>query len=455
MSEEKKHINYNAGDIQRYLQGKMTRQEMYELEKASLDDGFLADAMEGYAYLPDENHSSAISELKESLAAKVSGSGKVVEMKGNWKQWYRIAAALFIILGSAAIVYKFVFKEKLNVENIAQQKAASTDSAVTTAAGADSNAPITQNKNAAPSAIEKEKATTVELKTDAVRETVAKADEIKEKEIITDDKTANAANVTNELSKAEPPQALVKETENKSLAKKTESPDVLTNRSASGVIAPQVKNTEPVYKTDKDQLINYRQNIFKGRVVDSKNEPLPFSKLSIKNDSFRIGTYADANGYFSFVAPDSILEVDAKSVGFNNNSVTLQKGLLAQNKIVLQENNQNLSEVVVTGYNAQRRKEIKQSRKDTAELTEPEDGWVNYDTYLTNNIEIPEKIKRKEIHGEVELSFDVNKKGEAQNIKVQKSLSEELDKEAIRAVKEGPKWKPKKRKAKGKLIIRF
>jgi hypothetical protein len=48
----------------------------------------------------------------------------------------------------------------------------------------------------------------------------------------------------------------------------------------------------------------------------------------------------------------------------------------------------------------------------------------------------------------------VNDVGEPVNIKVEKSLCAQCDDEAIRLLKQGPKWKKKKNK-KGKVTIRF
>ena len=48
MSEEKNIINYTAADIQKYWNGKLSAAEMHAMEKAAMDDPFLADALEGY-----------------------------------------------------------------------------------------------------------------------------------------------------------------------------------------------------------------------------------------------------------------------------------------------------------------------------------------------------------------------------------------------------------------------
>jgi hypothetical protein len=101
----------------------------------------------------------------------------------------------------------------------------------------------------------------------------------------------------------------------------------------------------------------------------------------------------------------------------------------------------------------------KRQENNTMVLEEPEpaDGWTNYDLYLANNLKVPDNFKDKQTgtRGEVELSFEVDKNGEPFNITVKKSLCETCDKEAIRLVKEGPKWKRKARKGKATVKIAF
>jgi hypothetical protein len=193
-------------------------------------------------------------------------------------------------------------------------------------------------------------------------------------------------------------------------------------------------------------------NVFRGRVTDAYNNALPFSNITNTEDG--IGTYSDARGYFTLTSPDSVLDVQVRSLGFENNNVQLQNNV-PNNQVQLQEDRSSLAEVVISN----KKVNSTQNRSNTMVLSEaePADGWTNYDLYLANNLKLPETFKEKETgtHGEVELSFEVNKKGEPFNITVKKSLCESCDKEAIRLIKEGPKWKRKARKGKATVKIAF
>jgi TonB family protein len=200
----------------------------------------------------------------------------------------------------------------------------------------------------------------------------------------------------------------------------------------------------------KKDTTNYsRLNIFKGRVTDAFNNGIPFANVTISD--VNVGTYADAKGYFNLVAPDTTLDVSLRAVGFNNSQMRLRNSL-PTNEVVLQED-RSLNAIVMNNNkpNASR------SRSSTMVLTEPEpsDGWENYDSYLANNLVVPEESERQQKKGEVEVAFEVNSKGEPVNIKVTKSLCKECDEEAIRLVKDGPRWKKKNKKEKAKVTVSF
>lgn len=78
----------------------------------------------------------------------------------------------------------------------------------------------------------------------------------------------------------------------------------------------------------------------------------------------------------------------------------------------------------------------------TLEEPEPADGWPNYDAYLVNNLKIPEKYEtRPTSYPSVQVSFELDNNGQPTNFKIEKSLCSQCDREAIRLIKEGPKWK--------------
>ena len=84
---------------------------------------------------------------------------------------------------------------------------------------------------------------------------------------------------------------------------------------------------------------------------------------------------------------------------------------------------------------------------------QPVIGKRSYQKYLKENLVRPTDDNCKDIKGEVVLSFFVDEEGKPQNITVIHGLCEFADKEAIRLVKEGPKWTSGKLPA--RVTVRF
>ena len=103
--------NYTAEDIRNYHQGLMTPAERHAIEKAALDDPFLADAIEGYAY--SNSSASDLQELKQRLNEKVR-SAKIIPLQPARKNynWMKVAAMLLLFAGASYLVYEFAFKNK-------------------------------------------------------------------------------------------------------------------------------------------------------------------------------------------------------------------------------------------------------------------------------------------------------------------------------------------------------
>ena len=69
-------------------------------------------------------------------------------------------------------------------------------------------------------------------------------------------------------------------------------------------------------------------------------------------------------------------------------------------------------------------------------------GLKQFQKYLVKNIHYPKSAVKNHIHGKVYLGFVVEKDGSIGDIKVFKSVSKEIDGEAIRVLKNSPKWIP-------------
>lgn len=75
-------------------------------------------------------------------------------------------------------------------------------------------------------------------------------------------------------------------------------------------------------------------------------------------------------------------------------------------------------------------------------LPEYPGGMSAFVQWLTKNLNYPVTAQRSKIQGTVLVAFIVNKDGSITDLKVVKSVSPELDREALRVLRLMPKWKP-------------
>lgn len=79
------------------------------------------------------------------------------------------------------------------------------------------------------------------------------------------------------------------------------------------------------------------------------------------------------------------------------------------------------------------------------EMPEFPGGTVEFMKYLNENVKYPEPALEAGVEGRVLLSFIVEPNGTISNVKVMKSLGSGCDEEAVRVIKNMPRWNPGKR----------
>jgi len=464
--------NYTAADIEKYHKGQLSSREMHELEKAAMDDPFLADALEGYS-MQGVNVSEDIAELKKRLAEKTE-QAKVIPIAASGKTsfpWLRAAIMVVLIAGGVTLAYQFLVNPN-NDKTIAQSPKAEESEAsgsANTTPGAPANKAINDSLSGKASGIstQAETETKKQQYRDVATDSKAGAQDRK------DSLTANIASSNTDLAAVSPPvkssaetDAVKKETNDDKgriesdgkkagLVLKDEAKNVTLNKPAARLEDKESDSFADLgyYKVAQGAVSKQKTNatfgatVFRGTVTDPTNTPLPFAKITNRRDA--VGTYSDAQGKFTLVSGDSLLDVEVKSVGFENNNVRL-RGNIGNNQVVMQEDRSLEAKVLDT---VKHNISLSRAKRMTfEEPAEPEDGWPAYNSYVLNNLNLPDKMElRKQGQvGEntVEVSFEVSKTGDPVNIKVEKSLCDKCDKEAIRLIKDGPKWKRKGKKGK-------
>ena len=359
-----------------YIQGLRKGKEAHRLEKESMKDPFLADAIDGYNQV-EGNHEQRIEQLRIQISARST------KKRNTYAIIWSVAACLVIGFGISSY---FLFLKETPEPVI----------------------PIIPQKEIALAPIK--------TKTDSTPISPVSMKQADKKDIIAKSRTT--------ISK--PPSAPIT-----TMPMEEETSDQMVAATDEEVIMTTgASDPESVKKMRIAKMAVIPTNdIIKGKVTDQKGEPLIGASVMYKGTN--IGTVTDVNGEFSLLKKAENKQLTAQYIGYDPVEVpvdTSRTMLIAMN-----EDQKGLSEVVVVGYGVN-----KKANKDNT--PQPVDGKRKYLKYLKKNLVRPTDETCAQVKGKVVLTFLVNRDGRPFHIKVKKSLCESSDKEAIRLVQEGPDW---------------
>jgi hypothetical protein len=443
MADNKTNIIYTAENIQQYFEGRLSPEAMHAMEKAALDDPFLADAMEGYEAMNGKELQQQLNEAKAQIAAK-ENTKKATPVITVFK-WWHAAAAVIVLAGGIGLAYLFNRPSTVNNENVSIADLKQKDSSEQVA--------VAETKSDSIAARSDSQQQRVVVIKDNPKPLIA---QLKTKQV--SDSTTVAMNENADKAEEKVKPGLIRNDESKEVATEdnaTNMPSAAAPAAASKAFKKDANNGAEGYNNTSLSKNNaVLRNYFSATVTAPDNTPLPFANVLVLDEN--VGTYADAKGRFKLAAADSILNIRVRAAGFMSQVYPI-KSNIADNRIVLNEQQVAAKDIV----QFKNKKLPGTMPKITVQLdtllnVEPEDGWSNYDTYLSNNVMPDPSIADKNIHGEVEVTFDVHKDGTLSNMNIAKSLCAACDAEALRVIKEGPQWKVKKgKKEKGKVKVKF
>jgi hypothetical protein len=417
MAEPLTHINYSFEEIQRYLQGKMSAAEMHAIEKAALQDAFLADAIEGYNEADFTMAQQHLAEINASLIGEKKKS-KVVAFNKRF-QWLNIAAVV-IILAGIGVIASYFFKSSNQQTPIAQVKKepakneapkdSATDNINRLSKKPDTTLLMAENKSA-------KKIEPLALK----KNVIANRNIEEEKADVASVAAAPAQLNENNVPVMDTPYYNLKSNNN-------------NNDSIQYALQGKVSGLSVLPST------------FSGKVTDENSKPI--AGAYIQSQDKKTGVLTDANGHFSLQQNDSILNVTASTIGYDAKTAKLQSGNNAP--IILKGTNSNLNEVVVTGFASAKKR---QSLPDSAM---PVGGWQNFNNYVITKLN-KDTTSNAFANQEdlVEMEFLIDNNGIPYNLKITKSLDEERNAKAIDILKKGPRWTNTSKKKKAKVTISF
>jgi cytoskeletal protein RodZ len=418
MTEWSTHINYSFEDIQRYLQGKTPAAEMHAIEKAALQDPFLADAIEGYRETDAAKAAKHLDKINAGLFAEKQQS-KVASFN-NRTRWLNVAAVLIIIAG-IALFGAYVFNNSNKQQRLAQvrkepvRNAPEKDSSITTpeenklTEKADTSLFIAENRP---------------LK--KVHQSLAKRK--------TEEKNVIADKDVQEGDKAE-------------VAGVASSPPASVQQNEPAANSFTLADTQSLIQEKTNRLAILPPPVFSGKVVDENNNPIP--GVTIESADKKAAAVTDRNGNFDLKKNDSLLYVTASAIGYDSQNMLLKQK--NNNPIILKGSNSNLNEVAVTGYDTKQKKNFPE-----LDSAMPVNGWRNFNNYVMTQLSKDTAIVTATNPSDlVELEFLIDNAGNPYDIKVTRSPNEQYSSKAVEILKNGPKWTKPSKKKKARVVINF
>ena len=400
-----------------YIRGLRKGKEAHRLEKESMQDPFLADAMDGYNQV-EGNHEQRIEKLRMQVSAHSA------KKKNTYAITWSIAACLIIGFGISS--YFLFLKKSMTDEVFIAEESVSTKLAEpaappTPAIPATPTVPATPQKEIALA--------TTKVKTDSTPISEITARQADKKDMIAEIQTTSQPQGA--------PVAAVPMMEEV-------SEETAALQEVVATIDTFESESDKKMKMAKVATILPQNNMIKGRVTDEKGEPLIGASVTYKGTN--IGTITNMNGEFSLVKKDDKKRLTAEYIGYD--PVEIRVDTSRTMLIAMNENKQALNEVVVVGYGAKKNKksttlgsDAKVKEQTEKEITpQPVIGKRSYQKYLKEHLVRPTDEKCAQVKGKVVLTFLINKEGRPFYIKVKESLCESADKEAIRLIQEGPDW---------------
>ena len=416
--------------LQKWLKGDARHEEERQLEHLAADDPFLADALEGLRNQPAGNHSERVERIKAQVRTRSQ------KRKGILFYLPRAAAAAVVVgllAGGFWLINSGTGNKPVAMEQT--EKAASPASPATTDANAGKSNPA-EAPTEEGQVRQQEANGEAEEQADAF--TIAKAEE----------RTPELAQVKPLPSAAPaitpPPPAQIEapSPETKEFADAAVQPaparaatDAERPAADSGALTSKSNNLLPAgKKSDTSRLV-------RGTVVDSNGNPLIGANVLIPGSSQ--GTVTDFDGKFQLNMPAGENQIEVTYTGYSSawQKVDGDEPL----KITLAES-MVMDEVVVTGYG-------KEAKRQNGAKPKPAAGFNQFKKYIRDNLRYPEAARKNGTEGTVEVSFMVQPDGSLSDLKIVKGLGNGCSEEALRLLREGPKWNGAGQK--GSYVVEF
>ncbi|MEO9872478.1 energy transducer TonB [Ekhidna sp.] len=446
MSNDRNH----SEQFERYLKGQMDPKEAHSFEREVLDDPFAQEALEGFE-AQGSNSLEDIKILKEKVSPK----------KKKTFSFMKVAAAIALLIVGFFSIYQFTNEiegeqlaiEEEPIEELIQSSPEPDTISVPTAKEIESIGESTLTEEIDPKKFRQD-GLKVEDKDDEVAQLAIEEEnkeellveeievaEIPESEIVDIDKLVSEDD--QDIAKALNSQvAGVKINQDRAalfidttqleevvitaqplVAKKEALGNSITDSDEEIKIAKRAKASIPLATARSKSTEN-----ISGKVTDDTGEALPGVNVIIKGTTTGVVTDLDGNYQIPKINRQTLVFA---YVGFESQEIDVGSRSTID---VTMGGATELQEVVVTGYSDN------EETSPSYSPAQPANGNRAFKKYLEENLQYPQAATANNIEGTVVLELTIDSNGKVSNISIKKSLGYGCDEEAIRLVREGPKW---------------
>jgi hypothetical protein len=426
---------WGAPDFERYYKGSMPASERHALEKAALDDSFLQDALDGYAFAA--NPLASLENLRQQLQETNKPEAKLVWFRQkNFQRLIRVAAILLITVSLTFVLFNNNNNEETPTlaNNTSQNKIPESDTTATAKAAANLTITATDGEG-----------NQVETKLPLFNQPSTQQPLVIASN---DDTKSSGSNINGNME-----DSLLNDL-------------MLVNRKAEAKEKgmPQLSTKD---RAAAPTTIRIPASIIRGQVINQEGIPVANARINDLINNQVIATDNNGNFELNNSRNTNNVAVDVNAAGYVATNSNLNNN--TSNRIVLQTESQakDDSEIVAA---ALPKKKFMANTEDsiikedlpgyfnmnrvTFMSVSPLAGWDAYNDFIETNLKTNANIGSK-AKGNVVLSFSLNEMGKAINIVVKKSLDTSCDAEAIRFIQNSPPFKRNKRLGKIEAVIKF
>ncbi len=439
----------NRNDIEKYLRGELSSAEMHALEKEALSDPFLAEALEGVEQTGADNFLYDLHELNRSvhdrMRRKGRKNGKVIRL---WGWTAAVAATLLLLIVSGFIAVTLLRDQHARDQAVNRPQTPPADTA-TTSTDPLSTESIPVKPDSSPlAAAAKEKpapGAPPTLQRDshtqpAIADSRPESDEVDARKEVT---PAQEFIADEQLSRSAT-EAADKEAKNESHDVAVQSEPAIARakedeREVSQALNGKVAGVETTEAKKKSaaQRSMPAPTVVKGKVRSEDGLGLPGVNVLVEGTND--GVVTDSEGNFELTVPNEDTRLHFAFIGFESQVVNVPER--AQLDITLKEDVTSLSEVVVTGYSG----EGPSNDSEPFRFAEPDGGRADFKKYLAGAVKYPVQAITNKVEGRVTVRFAVEPTGQLTDFDIVKGIGSGCEEELIRAIRQGPAWKPSKR----------